>query len=155
VARAVPPVAVGRAVSGLGLGGRAAVQQHPVQTGLAQLDQRIVAGGAGRLDRGLDAAAARRDLLVARATQGPLELVLPRAGERQVGVRIDEPRQDGTAGGVDLHAAAPEVDLAPVVTFVADEDDPAVARRQAAVLDDAQVGQRRAATGRLALPGAE
>ena len=47
------------------------------------------------------------------------------------------------------------MDLAPVVAPVADEDDPAVARRQAAALDDPQVGQRRAATGDLATDGDE
>ena len=61
---------------------------------------------ARRLDRGDDAAAGARDLLVARAGQPHLELVGAVAAIDQVGVAVDQARRDPAAVAVDRSAPA-------------------------------------------------
>src|SRR5262249_50103170 len=50
-------------------------------------------------DRGVDAAAARGDLLIAQSIEPQLKLVFARAGEDQMRMTIDQPRQHHLAGG--------------------------------------------------------
>ena len=51
---------------------------------------------------GQDSAAALRDLDVRRSARAHLELVLARAGEDRVRVRVDEPRDDRAVARVEL-----------------------------------------------------
>src|SRR5206468_11438089 len=61
----------------------------------------------------------------------------------------------GRCGGSDRDPPPAETYLAPIVALVPDEDDEAVARREAPMLDDPEVGLGRAAPGCCAPHGHE
>jgi hypothetical protein len=77
------------------------VPEYEVESPAAELNQLLDRGLTGRPHRGEDPAPRRGDLLVGGPRQAPRELVLARAGEQEVRVRVDEPRQDDPAPGVD------------------------------------------------------
>ena len=82
------------AVAGLRLDRRDAVGQHLVEPAPAVGEQLALRRGARGRDRRQDPAAGREDVEVRRAALAQDELVLARAGEQQVGVRIDEAGRD-------------------------------------------------------------
>jgi hypothetical protein len=90
-----------QAVAALALDRRDPEGQHgvePLESGRNQLLARSAARGANGAE---DAAAALQDVHVAVALQPPGVFFGPIAAEDEVGVGVDEPRQDGLAGGVD------------------------------------------------------
>jgi hypothetical protein len=70
-----------------------------------------------------DAPAARGDLGVGRPAESLVELALAPAGKRQVRVRVDEPRQDRAARGVDAHGPGKQSHPLGLLPLGADEDD--------------------------------
>ena len=81
-----------QAVAGLGLDRRHAVAEHLVQPAAAVGEQVVGGGRPGRGDRRQDPAAGGQDLEVAGAALAQEHLALARAGEQQMGVRIDQAR---------------------------------------------------------------
>ena len=94
------------AVAGLRLDRRHAVAEHLVQPAPAVGQQLRLGRRARRLDRRQDAATGGQDVEVGGAALAQLELVLARAREQQVGVRIDEAGRDRAARGVEPREAA-------------------------------------------------
>jgi len=80
------------AVAALALDRRRALLQEAVEAHEQSLDELVLAGLAHAAQAGEDAAAAARDLGVGRAARAQLELVLARAREDGVRVRVDETR---------------------------------------------------------------
>ena len=80
------------AVARLGLDGRHAVAEHLVEPATTVVVQLVGRRGAGVLDGREDAAAGGQDLEVAGALLAQAHLAFARAGEQQMGVRVDEAR---------------------------------------------------------------
>ena len=57
-------------------------------------EQLLLAGRAGRVDAGDDAATGARDLLVTGAVEAQVEFVRTIAAEHQMGMAVDQPRRD-------------------------------------------------------------
>ncbi len=89
-----------KAVAALGLGRGGAPGEHLVHPAPDVRGQFLFTRPAGGVDRGEDAAAGRRDLLVGLAREARRELLLAGAGPGQVGVGIDEPRDQRAAPAV-------------------------------------------------------
>ena len=78
-------------VAGLGLDGGDAVGQHLVEPAAAVAGEVGRVGGTRHRDRRQDAAAGGEDLQVAGAALAQDQLLLARAREHEVGVRVHEP----------------------------------------------------------------
>src|SRR5207248_5467198 len=96
----------GQAVAALALDRRDAEAQHVGEEVARALEQVVFADGAGEADGAGDAAAAGGDVGVGGAAAALGELVGPPAGERQVGVAVDQAGDDEPAAGVDALGGA-------------------------------------------------
>ena len=90
-------------VAGLAFERRRAGGEHLLGQPRCLVEHLVVGGLAQGARRGLDPASAARDLLVGDAGELLLVLAPAPAGERQMGVAVDEPGQHGAARGVDRH----------------------------------------------------
>ena len=88
-------------VAGLRLDRRDAVAEHLVEPAPTVGEQLALGRGAGRGDRRQDPAALGQDVEIRGAPLAHDELVLARAREHQVRVRVDEPGRDRPARGID------------------------------------------------------
>jgi hypothetical protein len=146
----------GEAVPGLGLQrGRAVpggLDQPPGGGGL----QLGVAGGPGLADRAVDAAPGGQRLLVADPAQAGGELLGAVAGEHQVGVRVDEPGQDGMSTHVQPGGVRGDLQVGQAALGTGVHHGPS-RRRHRPALDQPErpLPQGRVAGGELARPGQE
>src|SRR5262249_23488141 len=125
-------------VPGLHLHRCGPVPEAEVETAAAEGDQLVRGRVAGRLDGGEDAAARGGDLLVGGAGDAARELLLPRAGEEEVGVGVDEAGHADPAPGVQPAAVLEEPDRPARLGRPSDPDGPPVERGQGAALDHAE-----------------
>src|SRR5581483_4714111 len=98
-------------------------------------------GSARGADRGEDPTAGGVQLLVARPRRAPRELVDPVAGEAGVRMAVDEPRDGGSTPAVELDDLVAE---RPEVSHPADGCDGVAVAEEVGILDDLDLGQRRA-----------
>jgi hypothetical protein len=112
-----------QAIPALGFQGRRAAEQHPVESLFTGCDQVREADGPGLAHRALDAAAAAGDLLVAHPLQLQLEFILARAGEGQVGVRVDQTGKGNASFGIHFQSSGFQMALAAPVFFRTDKFD--------------------------------
>lgn len=100
-----------QAVAALGLHGGGAAQQHPVQALAAGFNQLVEGHFPSAAHRVVDATAAGGDFLVTYPLQLLLELVLARAGERQMRMGVDQSRQGDLAARIQFQPAGLQVAL--------------------------------------------
>ena len=129
------------AVAALGLDGRRARQEHPVEAAEAKGEEVVQAGRARRLDRRLNAHAPFGQLPVGQTLDPQTEFPGPVPGEGEMGVGVDETGQGDQAPSVDRDGTRLGRDLGQEFVFGPDEDDDAFRRCDPAVLDDAEVPQ--------------
>ncbi len=144
-----PQLACGlQSVPALDLDGRRSARQHGGEPGKRRVNQLLLGRFPGRPHGLDDAAAFARDLRVRGAGQTPLQFVPPVAAEHEVGMRIDEARDDGVAGCVDDARAARDAHLPVHFRRRADRDDDAVEGGDRGVLDQTCVSLSGAAAWR-------
>ena len=89
-------------VAGFHLDGCRTGSEHALSTLHGIIEKRRGVGGASRLDGALDAASRCHDFLVTLASQAAGELVGAVAAKHEVGVAVDEPRDDGPTGAIEF-----------------------------------------------------
>ena len=107
--------------------------EEGAEAGPADLDQRVLTGGAGVPDRPHDAAVGKR-----LAADPRRRLVGARAGPEQVDVRVDEAGDDAAAAGVDDPSAVRQAHPAEPAAGRPDPDDLPVAGGDRRLLQDTQ-----------------
>src|SRR5205823_14210468 len=90
-----------QAVTALDFDGGHAKGKHAFKSSSSGRLQFFLASPANLLDGGVNAASAAGDFFVSPALQALLELVLPRAGEHQMRVTIDEAGEYDLPAGID------------------------------------------------------
>ena len=125
-------------VAGLDLDRRDAFGDQRIEARQRLPHQLVLARRAQRLDGRDDAAAGPRHLFVGGAGQPHLELVGAVAGMDEMGVAVDQAGRDPAAVAVDDLGAGGSG--RGKLGFRAGIDDPAAARGDRAVLDDAEAG---------------
>src|SRR6476620_4225445 len=120
-------------VARLGFEGRRSRMEHPGSMPAHRVAEPILAGCAGRLDGGQDAATRCVQLLVARAARAQFELTGTAPCEARMRVTVDEPRKRAQAASIellDVSAERTEVGHAPHL------DDPSVLAQDVCVFHD-------------------
>ena len=125
--------------------------QHLAEARHRQGHQLVLAAAAQIAHRAVDAAAGGGDLQVGLAADAPLVFVLTGAAEDRVGVGIDQARDHGAAAGIDDRQPRRRRPVQPQrgaqLGLRTGAHDAAGGHGQGAAVDDAQLGQARAAAG--------
>ena len=143
----------GEAVAALRLGGGGAPGEHLVHPPEDVGRQLLLARPAGGRHGREDAAAGRRDLLVGLAGQARRELLLAAAGPGQVGVGIDEARDQRAAAAVEALGVRQLAELAPPLLGVPTKAIRPSRQTTSAPADPAHPSLLGAAPGRRAFRG--
>ena len=115
-----------QAVAALRFAGRRAVTGHLVEPRSRGGYQLVFGRRPGRGHGLQNAAAFGRDLRVRRASEPALQFLAPVAGKDEMGVRIDETRNDAAAARIDPYGVGRDRDVAVQRVRGPDEDDRAV-----------------------------
>ena len=130
-------------IAGLDLDRADALGEQRIEPGKALVDQILVAGRSRRADGRDDAAARASDLFIAGAFQPHLEFARATAAVDEMGVAIDESRQNPAPLAIHRFGARKGGQL----TFGAGKEDAPLGGGDRAALDDAEPGPRRRQRG--------
>ncbi len=112
-----------QAVTALGLDRGRPVEQHGFESLPAEVFEFLPAGFPGGPDRGLDAQAHGRQLLVGISLQAQGEFLLPVAGKRQVSMAINQAGQPDQAPAIYDRGLLGQLDLFPEFFFRPSKND--------------------------------